>query len=156
MITKTACSQASQMIGFASWKVRMSVGSIEDRLAIRELVEAFACAAMRGDATKLGSTWSEDGVWKLPSMAEPARGREAIIAAFSKATAYLSFMSMISVPTELVIQDNKACGKALCQELNVTKTNEQKTVLGCYDDTYVKLEGRWYFQTRTYEVLGKR
>lgn len=133
----------------------MNIGSIEDRLAIRELVEAFACAAMRGDATKVGSTWSEDGVWKLPSMPEPARGRNAIVSAFAKATDYLSFMSMISVPTELVVEGDTARGKALCQELIVTKTNEQKTVVGCYDDTYVKREGRWYFQTRTYEVVGK-
>ena len=133
----------------------MNIGSIEDRLAIRELVEAFACAAMRGHATKLGSTWSENGVWKLPSMAEPARGRDAIVAAFSKATAYLSFMSMISVPTELVVHGDTAHGKAYCQELIFTKTNEQKAVVGCYDDTYVKRDGRWYFQTRTYEVIGK-
>ena len=133
----------------------MNIGSIEDRLAIRELVEAFACAAMRGDANKIGSTWSEDGVWKLPSMPEPAQGRNAIVAAFGKATGYLSFMSMISVPTELVVEGDTARGKAYCQEIIVTKTNEQKIVVGCYDDTYVKREGRWYFQARTYEVVGK-
>lgn len=133
----------------------MNSGSIEDRLAIRELIEAFATAAMRGDAKKLGSTWSEDGVWTLPSMAEPSRGRDAIVAAFSKATAYLSFMSMISTPTELVIEGDSAHAKVYCQELIITKGNEQKTVVGCYDDRYVKREGRWYFQTRSYEVIGK-
>ena len=133
----------------------MNTGSMEDRLEIRELLEAFAAAAIRGDATGLGSTWSEDGVWKLPSMAEPARGREAIVAAFSKVTGYLSFMSMISVPSELVIEGDSARGKAYCQELIFTKTNEQRIVVGCYDDSYVKRDGRWYFQTRTYQVIGK-
>lgn len=133
----------------------MSTGPIEDRLAIRELLESFACAAMAGDAEKLGSTWSEDGSWKLPSMAEPTQGRQAIIAAFSKVTGYLSFMSMLSVPNELVIEGDSARGKAFCQELIVTKTDEQKIVVGCYSDTYVKRDGRWYFQTRRYEVIGK-
>lgn len=133
----------------------MSVGSMEDRLAIRELLEAFACAAMRGDAAKVGATWSEDGVWKLPSMPEAVQGREAIVAAFAKATAYLSFMSMSSIPTELVFHGDTAHGKAVCQENIVTKTDEKRFVVGCYDDTYVKREGRWYFQKRTYEVIGK-
>jgi uncharacterized protein (TIGR02246 family) len=136
--------------------MRMNTGSIEDRLLIRELLETFATAAMRGDPKRLGSTWSQDGVWKLPSMTEPAKGRDAIIEAFGKATAYLSFMSMISVPTDLVIEGDTAHGKAYCQEIIVTKTNEQKMVVGCYDDTYVRREGRWYFQTRTYEVIGKK
>jgi uncharacterized protein (TIGR02246 family) len=133
----------------------MNTGSIADRLEIRELIEAFATAAIRGDAKTLGSTWSEDGVWKLPSMVEPARGRDAIVAAFAKVTDYLSFLSMISVPTDLVVEGDTARGKAYCQELIFTKTNEQKTVVACYDDTYVRREGRWYFQTRTYEVIGR-
>jgi uncharacterized protein (TIGR02246 family) len=133
----------------------MNTGSIEDRLAIRELLEEFACAAMAGDAVKLGSTWAEDGTWTLPSMAAPARGRDAIVAAFAKATGYLSFLSMLSVPNELVIDRDSAEGKAYCQELIITKTNEQKIVVGRYSDTYVRRDGRWKFQTRSYEVLGK-
>lgn len=133
----------------------MIKGSIEDRLAIRELLEAFACAAMARDAEKLGATWSEDGTWKLPSMTEPTRGRAAIVAAFVKVTDYLAFMSMLCVPSELAIEGDHARGKAYCQELIITKTQEHKLVLGRYSDTYVKREGRWYFQSRSYEVLGK-
>lgn len=103
----------------------------------------------------LASTFAEDGTWTLPSMTTPAQGRAEISAAFAKATAYLSFMSMLSVPQELVIDGATARGKAYCQEIISTKSHEYKTVVGCYSDTYIKREGRWYFQARRYDVLGK-
>jgi len=110
---------------------------------------------MASDAEKLGSTFAEDGTWTLPSMTEPARGRSEIVAAFAKATHYLSFMSMLSVPNEITIDGATARGKAYCQEIIITKTQEQKVVVGCYSDSYVKRDGRWYFQTRSYQVIGK-
>lgn len=134
----------------------MHTGPIQDRLEIRELIEAFAAAAMRVDGAKFAATWAADGAWKLPSMPEPTRGRDNITVAFVKAMAYLEFMSMISVPTELVIEGDQARGKAHCQEVIFTKTGEQRVVVGCYDDHYVKREGRWLFLSRTYEVIGKR
>jgi hypothetical protein len=134
----------------------MHSGSLEDRLEIRELIEAFAAAAMRVDGDKFAATWAVEGSWKLPSMAEPTRGRDNITAAFIKVMSYLDFMSMLSVPTELVIVGDEARGKAHCQELIFTKAGEHVVVVGCYDDQYVKREGRWVFLSRTYEVIGKR
>jgi hypothetical protein len=133
----------------------MQTGPVEDRLEIRELIEAFAVAAMRVDGDQFAVTWAVDGTWKLPSMAEPTRGRADIKAAFVKAMGYLEFMSLLCVPTELVVEGDRARGKAHCQELIVTKTGEQKLVLGCYDDQYVKRDGRWWFLSRVYAVLGK-
>jgi ketosteroid isomerase-like protein len=134
----------------------VNIGPIEDRLAIRELIEAFAAAAMRLDANALGATWAEEGVWKLVSIPEPMKGRDEIVAGFSKVTAYLEVMSMICFPAELVIEGDRARGKAYCRELIFTKAGEQKIVVGCYDDRYVKRDGQWYFLSRTYEVMGKR
>jgi len=134
----------------------MSSGPVEDRLSLRELTETFAVAAMRVDADMFGSTWADDGVWKLPSMPEPTRGKTKIVEAFIKVMGYVDLMSMISFPAELVIEGERARGKAYCRELIFTKTGEQKIVLGCYHDTFVKRGGRWYFESRSYEVMGKR
>ena len=134
----------------------MNSGPVEDRLELRELMETFAVAAMRADSKLLGSTWAEDGVWKLPSMPEPVSGRDKIVESFIKVMAYVDFMSMISVPADLIVEGDIARGKAYCRELIFTKTGDQKVVVGCYDDTYVRTNGQWYFQSRTYEVIGKR
>jgi hypothetical protein len=132
----------------------MNSGPIEDRLAIRELVEQFAAGAMRIDVDYWGETFAEDGSWKLPSMETAAVGREAVKAAFSQKLAYVDYMSMISFPADLVVEGDRARGKAYCRELIFTKAGDQKIVIGCFNDEYVKIQGRWYFQSREYQVMG--
>ena len=132
----------------------MNTGPAEDRLAIRELVEAFAAGAMRIDPDAWGETWAEEGSWMLPSMAEPVKGKANVVAAFREKMAYVKYMSMISFPAELVIEGERARGKAYCRELIYPKEGGQRVVIGCFDDEYVKRNGRWYFLSRVYEVLG--
>lgn len=132
----------------------MNQGSVEDRLAIRELVETFAIATSRIDAELWGSTWAEDGSWKLPSMEEAVTGRAQIVAAFRQKLDYVALIAMSSVPTALVVEGARARGQAQCQELIFPKAGGRVTVVGCFDDEYVKRDGRWLFLSRRYEVLG--
>jgi hypothetical protein len=132
----------------------MNIGPVEDRLAIRELLETFAVGAMHIDPDIWGSTWAEQGSWKLPSMSEPAVGKTDILAIFKEKMAYVDYMSMISFPADLVIDGDSAKGKAYCRELIYTKSGEQKVVVGFFDDEYVKQDGRWYFLSRAYHVMG--
>lgn len=133
----------------------MNTGPVEDRLELRELIETFAVAAMRVDVARWGATWADDGVWKLVSMPEPVSGRQNIVEAFTKVMGYVDFMSMICFPDNLVIEGDRASGKAYCRELIFTKTGEQRIIVGCYDDRYVKRDGRWQFLSRYYEIIGK-
>lgn len=133
----------------------MNTGPIEDRLAIRELVEQFAAGAMRIDLDMWGDTWAEEGVWGLPSMETPVAGKENVVAAFKEKMTYVDFMSMISFPSDLVIEGDSAHGKCYCRELIFPKAGGQVVVVGCFDDKYVKRGGRWYFVSRHYEVMGK-
>ena len=132
----------------------MNTVTVEDRLEIRELLETFAVGAMHIDADIWGSTWAENGSWKLPSMSEPAVGKANLVATFREKMAYVDYMSMISFPADLVIDGDKAKGKAYCRELIYTKTGEQKVVVGYFNDEYVKQDGRWYFLSREYQVMG--
>jgi len=133
----------------------MNTGPVEDRLAIRELVEEFAAGAMRIDADAWGETWAEEAVWGLPSMDKPVEGKQNVIEAFREKLAYVEFMSMISFPAELVVEGDRAHGKCYCRELIFPKAGGQVVVVGCFDDQYVKRDGRWYFSSRIYEVMGK-
>ena len=134
----------------------MSKGSVEDRLEIRELVESFAVGAMRIDTETWGSTWAEDGAWKLPSLEEAVRGKDNIIATFREKMAYVDTMSMISFPHALEFDGDSARGQCYCRELIFTKEGGQKILIGCFEDEYVKRDGRWLFLSRTYEIMGLR
>ena len=43
-------------------------GPIEDRLAIRERIEAYSDAVFRHDADAWIANWCEDAVWSLPGI----------------------------------------------------------------------------------------
>lgn len=133
----------------------MNSGPIEDRLEIRELIETFAVGAMHVDENIWGGVWAEEGSWKLPSMDEPAVGKSNLVAAFKEKMAYLDYMSMISFPADLVIDGDRARGKAYCRELIYPKAGGRVVVIGYFDDEYVKRGGRWYFLSRVYNVIGK-
>lgn len=133
----------------------MNKGPIEDRLEIRELIETFAVAAMHVDVDLWGTTWAEEGSWKLPSMETAAKGKDTMLAAFREKMSYVDYMSMISFPHELVIDGDKATGKAYCRELIYPKAGGHVVVVGYFDDEYVKRDGRWLFLSRVYNVMGK-
>ena len=48
----------------------ISQGPLEDRLAIRELIESYNDAVMRFDGDAWRSNWLEDAIWSLPGAGE--------------------------------------------------------------------------------------
>jgi hypothetical protein len=132
----------------------MSRGSLEDRLAIRELIETFAVGTMRIDPDLWGSTWAEEGVWGLPSLPEPAKGKTNIVATFKEKLAYVRFISVAAFPSDLVIEGDRARSTTYSQELIFPKTGGSRTVAGYFDDEFVKRDGKWFFLSRIFNVLG--
>ena len=99
----------------------MSIGPVEDRLAIRELVETFAVGIMRKDIAVWGSTWAEDCTWNVPLKEEPVVGKSNIIAVLQEVLARNNFVSINSFPTETVIDGDKARGKRLLPGVDLSQ-----------------------------------
>ena len=133
----------------------MSIGPVEDQLAIRELIERSSIGVMRKDTDIWGGTWAEEGSWKIDSLDEPAVGKSNVIAVFEKIISNINFATMSAFPAELVIEGDRARGKAYCQELIFPKAGGQRILVGCFHDQYVKRNGRWYFLSRVYETLWR-
>ncbi len=132
----------------------MSKGSVEDRLAIRELIERFSAAVIRIDAERFAGTFAQDGVWTLPSVPDGTRGRDKIREVFSEKLGYVEHIHMVGFPDNLDFQGDRASGATYCRELIFPKDGEQKLLIGCFHDEYVKVDGEWLFQSRDYEVVG--
>src|SRR5690242_17268249 len=86
-----------------------SIGSVEDRLAIRELCEAFGSAVMRRDVEAWADTWAEDGVWAVAPGIELS-GRNAIVAGWQAAMGTLDFCAFFGAPGPLVVTGDTARG----------------------------------------------
>ncbi len=130
----------------------ISSGPLEDRLAIRELVESYNDAVMRFDAEAWASNWSEDGVWSLPGMGEVA-GREKFVPLWKQAMSGLAFAGFFASAGPIRVDGSTAHGTWYQQEFLHGKDGVRRAITGQYEDDYVKRAGRWYFQRRVYKIL---
>jgi len=129
-------------------------GPLEDRMAIRELVDSYGDAVCRHDAKSWGANWLEEAVWtvNLPGITH-VEGRKAIVELWVKAMAEYEFVLMSASPAEIVISRNQATGRFYTWEITRLKTGEEQRITGSYRDVYAKMAGRWYFKSRDYTVL---
>lgn len=130
----------------------LSRGPMEDRLAIRELVESYNDAVMRFDASAWGSNWAEDASWTLPG-AGVVTGRDNIVGAWQQAMANFSFVGFFASAGPILVSGNEAKGTWYQQEFLHQKDGVKRTIIGRYEDDYVKADGRWFFQSRAYSIL---
>ena len=132
----------------------MFSGPIEDRLAIRELVETYSDAVTRADKQAWEQNWTEDAVWtlNLPGL-EKVEGRKAIVELWVQAMAGYEFVLMNSSPGAIRIEGNSATGRFYTSEVARSKNGTTQRVSGQYDDEYIKQDGRWYIHRRTFKML---
>jgi uncharacterized protein (TIGR02246 family) len=124
----------------------------DDERAIRALVETYNDAVMRFDAEAWAGTWAEEAHWSLPGLGD-IEGREAIVAAWRGAMAAFECVGVFASPGSIVVEGDRAQGTWYQQEFLYPKGGGKRTVLGRYDDVYVKRRGRWLFAERRYAIL---
>lgn len=129
----------------------ISSGPLEDRIAIRELVESYNDAVMRFDADAWGANWAEDSHW-IRSMGE-AHGKADIVGSWQQAMSAFSFVGFFASAGPIIVTGSTAHATWFQQEFLHGKDGSRRTVTGQYEDDYVKAGGRWYFQQRVYKVL---
>lgn len=129
-------------------------GPVEDRLAIRELVDMYGDAVSRYDADAWGANWAEDAVWILNLTDLPkVEGRKAIVDLWVKAMAAYEYVLMTAKPGEILVNGDRATGRFWTSEVTRLKTGEEQFIHGRYVDEYVKRGGRWLFASRTYTMI---
>lgn len=132
-------------------------GPAEDRLAIRDLLDAYADAVTRCDVNNWGATWAEDAEWSLPDYPEigTTRGREAIIAMWVEAMKQYPGIMFVAWPGSIEIEGERATVRSYSSEVydqdGVTKRDR-----GVYDDECVKVDGRWLFKRRTFRNIHRQ
>lgn len=130
-----------------------SQGPMEDKLAIRELVESYNDAVMRFDAEAWGANWADDATWSLPG-ATAVKGRDNIVEAWLQAMANFSFVGFFASAGPITVSGNEAQGIWYQQEFLHQKDGGKVAITGRYADSYVKIDGRWLFQSRDYTILN--
>ena len=126
-------------------------GPIEDRLAIRERVEAYCDAVFRKDADDWIACWAPDGVWKLPGM--EVSGHEAMKPAWIQAMSAYKFAGFFGNPGHIVVNGDTAEARTYTTEYLERNDGVYIKIFGSYEDHLVKQNGAWVFSSRAYTVL---
>ena len=128
-----------------------------DRLAIRELIEAYAHCADRRDARGQMSLFTEDTHFvvymnaKDPAPSQEMRSREALAPVFAELNKYDVTTHFLGQSTILTLTGDHATGEAYCLAHHVTVDHgNRRLMVGSlrYLDTLVKIEGVWLFAER--------
>ena len=128
-----------------------------DRLAVRELVEAYAHCADRRDAKGLMSLFTADAHFVMfmnakdrkPSM--ELRSRDALAPVFADLNKYNATTHFIGQSTILSLTDDRAIGETYCLAHHVTVTEGKRRLMVAslrYLDAFVKQGGGWLFAER--------
>src|ERR1700744_3263042 len=137
--------------------VNISPSEAADRLAIRELVEAYAHCADRRDAQGQMALFTEDTHFvvymnaKDPTPSQELHSREELAPVFAELNKYDATTHFVGQSTIFTLTDDRATGEAYCLAHHVT-VHEGKGPLMLaylrYYDTLVKINGAWLFAER--------
>jgi hypothetical protein len=140
------------------------IGPLEDRIAIRELLDTYSDAVTRQDGKLWASVWldSRDAKWMLPSMAAWARfeGKATIVdewqkmmAQFHSADGKRMAITQVTVPGKIIIKGDTAEVRSYTTEFFANAQGETLHTKGQYDDHCVKQAGEWFFKERTWSLF---
>jgi ketosteroid isomerase-like protein len=128
-----------------------------DRLAIRELVDAYAHCADRRDAAGQMALFTDDSHFVVymdardPEPTQELRGRESLAPVFDALNAYAATMHFNGQST-IELDGDRATGESYCLAHHLTIDEDGSRTLMVasirYLDTFVKQDGVWLFAQR--------
>jgi hypothetical protein len=137
--------------------VTISPSEAADRLAIRELVEAYAHCADRRDAKGQMSLFTANTHFvvymkaKDPTPSQELHSREALGPVFAALNQYDATTHFVGQSTILSVAEDRATGEAYCLAHHVTVDAGKRRLMVAslrYLDTFVKTDGTWLFSER--------
>jgi hypothetical protein len=137
--------------------VAISPEEAADRLAIRELIEAYAHCADRRDAKGQMALFTTDTHFvvymnaKDPTASQELHSRDALAPVFADLNQYAATMHVVGQSTIFSLNGDRATGEAYCIAHHLTVEKEKRRLMVAYLrylDTFVKIDGMWLFAER--------
>ena len=137
--------------------VTISPSETADRLAIRELVEAYAHCADRRDAKGQMALFTEDTHFvvymnsKDPTPSMDLHSRDALAPVFVDLNKYDATTHFVGQSTILSLTNDQGTGEAYCLAHHLTVEGGKRQLMIAalrYYDTFAKIDGAWLFAER--------
>lgn len=124
------------------------ISEAADRVMINDLVSRYAFLGDHGPCEDWVALFADNGRWEMPSCQVFARGREQLHQVVSTVLGKLPGVHHIQSNLVVDIDGEKAKGKAEFNAFLLRPDQIASIAQGWYEDDYVKIEGRWYFEVR--------
>ena len=140
-----------------SQHVAISPNEAADRLAIRELVEAYAHCADRRDTKGQMALFTENThfvVYMNAKDSKPSQemhSRDALAPVFVELNKYHATTHFLGQSTIFTLTPDRATGEAYCLAHHVTVDGGKRRLMVAslrYLDTFVKIDNGWLFSER--------
>jgi hypothetical protein len=128
-----------------------------DRVAIRELVEAYAHCADRRDANGQMALFTADTHFvvymnaKDPTPSQELHSRDALAPVFADLNQYDATTHFVGQSTIFTLTADRATGEAYCLAHHITVDDGKRRLMIAslrYLDTFVKIDRSWLFRER--------
>jgi ketosteroid isomerase-like protein len=135
----------------------VSPAEAADRLAIRELIEAYAHCADRRDATGQMALFTADAHFvvymdaKNPQPSMELHSRAALAPVFADLNQYVATTHFVGQSTIFTLTAERGSGEAYTLAHHITVTGEGRRLMLAslrYNDTFVKQDDAWLFAQR--------
>jgi ketosteroid isomerase-like protein len=137
--------------------VTISPDEAADRLAIRELVEAYAHCADRRDVNGQMALFTPDTHFvvymnaKDPTPSQELHSRQALAPVFAELNKYDATTHFVGQSTIFSLTADRATGEAYCLAHHVTVDGTKRRLMVAslrYLDTFVKMDSSWLLAER--------
>ena len=137
--------------------ISISPSEAADRMAIRELVEAYAYCADRRDVAGQMALFTPDTHFVVfmdalnPTPTQELHSREALAPVFADLNKYHATMHFVGQSTISSLEKNEATGQAYCLAHHLTVDGDRRRLMIAtlrYLDSFVKIDGAWLFSER--------
>src|SRR4029077_745718 len=135
--------------GLMSKHIAISPEETADRLALRELIEAYARCADRRDAKGQMALFTADTHFvvymnaKDPTPSQELHSREALAPVFAELNQYVATMHFVGQSTIFSLTRDRATGEVYCIAHHLTVDGEERRMMVAYLrylDTFVKID----------------
>ena len=137
--------------------ITISPSEAADRLAIRELVEAYAHCADRRDAKGQMALFTADAHFlvymdaKNPKPSQELNSREALAPVFADLNKYAATMHFLGQSTIVTLASERGTGETYCMPHHLTVDGAKRKLMIAalrYYDTFAKQDRAWLFAER--------
>ena len=127
------------------------IGSVEDRLKIRERMDSYSDAVFRADLDDYLACWSEDAT--RSGFGGSCQGKPELRAHWHQVFQMLDRMTFFTQTAAIEVDGDRATTRSYCREILVLKDGAIRKLIGVYDDELVRDGDDWLFARRNYAVF---